>query len=78
MATERRNFWRRAWRSKDAAPGVLATKVDLADMGTAFGLDASIEQLAATPSPDATVARSQTQALESDWATARLNGRSVK
>ena len=78
MGAERKNFWRRTWRSRISPPEVNAVKVDLADMGTAFGLDASIEQLAVTPSPEAPVARGQTQVIETDWAIARLNGRSVK
>jgi hypothetical protein len=81
MAGEQESFWRRTWRSRDQQRSVSDQQPDPADMGTAFGLDATFELPAIPVGTQGLAGRTSTSAeptpLESIWAVNRLNGRSV-
>ena len=77
MAQERVKFWRRAWRSGDSQRSAHPTQPDLADMGTAFGLDATFDLPAKSAGSNTPKLLLEPETLESDWAANRLNGRSV-
>lgn len=74
MGTQREGFWGRSWRPVRADSGAprTAAEPDWAEMGTAFGLDASLGPAAHAPVP---VPDPGTP--EGIWAVNRLNGRSV-
>ncbi len=83
MSTERGNFWSRAWRHGTLGQTMRPSSPDFADMGTAFGLDATFDPAAAVV-PPSSVAKSAKPLTENaanlpqdTWATRRLNGRSV-
>lgn len=78
MPAERVGFWRRTWRSKSSPRRASAPKPDPADMGTAFGLDASLDSTTVTNKTESQSTYGEPDTLESSWARARLNGRSVK
>jgi hypothetical protein len=81
MADERESFWQRAWRSSNQPRAPRQQQPDPADMGTAFGLDATFELPAVPVGAQGLAGRTSTSAepttLESLWAVNRLNGRSV-
>ena len=81
MADERGSFWQRTWRSGSQQRAPLEQQADPADMGTAFGLDATFDLPAAPAGAQGLMGRSSTSSeptvLESLWAINRLNGRSV-
>lgn len=77
MGSQREGFWGRAWRpvlvDSLATP---AAEPDWAEMGTAFGLDASLG-LAAPHAPVSAPTKGESGTSEGLWAANRLNGRSV-
>jgi hypothetical protein len=81
MADKRGSFWQRSWRSSNQQPAARPQQSDLADMGTAFGLDATFDLPAIPVGSQGLAGRTSTSAeptmLESLWAANRLNGRSV-
>jgi hypothetical protein len=81
MADKRGSFWQRNWRSSNQQPAARLQQSDLADMGTAFGLDATFDLPAIPVGAQGLAGRTSTSAeptmLESLWAVNRLNGRSV-
>jgi hypothetical protein len=81
MADKRESFWQRAWRSSSHQPTPPEEQSDPADMGTAFGLNATFDLPAIPVGAQGLVGRTSTAAeptmLESLWAVNRLNGRSV-
>jgi hypothetical protein len=81
MANNGGSFWARAWRTSGEQRPVHDAQPDPADMGTAFGLDATFDLPAAPVGAQGLVGRTSTSAeptmLESLWAINRLNGRSV-
>lgn len=81
MANKAGNFWTRAWRPKEDSRHSHDARPDLADMGTAFGLDATFDAPAPPVGAQGLLGRTSTSSaptmLESLWAINRLNGRSV-
>jgi hypothetical protein len=81
MANEREGFWQRTWRSSRRQAAPREQRHDPADMGTAFGLDATFDLPAIPVGARGLVRRTSISAestmLESLWAVNRLNGRSV-
>jgi hypothetical protein len=77
MGTQREGFWGRSWRPvlADSRAPRSAAEPDWAEMGTAFGLDASLAP--ATHAPVPAPAKGDPGASEGLWAANRLNGRSV-
>jgi hypothetical protein len=43
MADKRGSFWQRSWRPSSQSPAARQQQSDPADMGTAFGLDATFD-----------------------------------
>ena len=81
MADKRGSFWQRNWRSSNQQPAAHPQQSDPADMGTAFGLDATFDLPAIPVGAQGLAGRISTSTessmLESLWAINRLNGRSV-
>jgi len=81
MAEQRGRFWQRSWRSAGQHRAPRIQQPDLADMGTAFGLDATFDLPPVQATAQGLTGRSTPAAestmLESLWAINRLNGRSV-
>lgn len=81
MANNSGNFWARAWRATQAQHPARDARPDPADMGTAFGLDATFDLPAPPAGTQGLMGRTSTSVeptvLESLWAVNRLNGRSV-
>ena len=81
MADARESFWQRTWRASNPQRPPREQQPDPADMGTAFGLDATFDPPAPPVNAQGVAGRSATSSeptvLESLWATNRLNGRSV-